>query len=116
MQNKEYQRQYRLDNKEKIAAQKKAHRLANKLRYINYDLKRLYNITWDDYYNMLMAQDSACAICGYVPDNRLYIDHNHDTKTVRSLLCSACNAAIGLLHENPVTIRNAAKYIEAHKK
>ena len=31
-----------------------------------------------------------CAVCGF-PDNRLVVDHDHDTGLVRGLLCRSCN-------------------------
>ena len=46
---------------------------------------------------MLDLQGGACALCRATPDYELYVDHNHDTGCVRSLLCAGCNNIIGAL-------------------
>lgn len=40
------------------------------------------------------------------------IDHCHETGRVRGVLCSRCNAALGLLDDEPCRLRAAADYIE----
>lgn len=45
---------------------------------------------------------------------RLTIDHNHETGQIRGVLCARCNTAIGLVFENPETLRAAADYIERY--
>jgi hypothetical protein len=39
------------------------------------------------------------------------VDHDHATGRVRGLLCAACNAALGLLQDNPRVILSAADYL-----
>jgi hypothetical protein len=76
--------------------------------------KRKYGITRAEYEDMLERQGGRCAICGVEP-RRFYVDHDHDTDTVRALLCSSCNVGIGLLQDDPELLRLAALYIEAHQ-
>lgn len=62
---------------------------------------------------------AACDICGgFAPHGRgdWHIDHDHQTGTLRGLLCGHCNAAIGMLQDNPEVIRKAADYVERHKQ
>jgi len=42
----------------------------------------------------------------------LTIDHDHATGQIRGLLCNNCNRAIGLLKDNPQTLRQAAAYLD----
>jgi hypothetical protein len=44
----------------------------------------------------LAEQGGKCALCRTKPDYQLYVDHNHETKKVRSLLCARCNTAVGV--------------------
>lgn len=46
---------------------------------------------------------------------KLVVDHDHATGKVRGLLCHNCNRALGLLHDNPVTINNALEYLKVQR-
>jgi len=78
------------------------------------NLKR-FGISLDDYNRMFLEQEGRCAICGrhQVELNRsLDVDHDHETKEVRGLLCSNCNTAIGLLKHDVLIVINTIKYLE----
>lgn len=51
-----------------------------------------------------------CEICN--TDKKLCYDHSHKTNKYRGTLCSECNLAIGLMHDNPDRLRKAAKYLD----
>jgi hypothetical protein len=57
--------------------------------------------------------DAVCEICG--SGKRLCLDHDHITGAFRGWLCATCNSAIGMLRDDPVLIRRAADYVEAHQ-
>jgi hypothetical protein len=59
---------------------------------------------------MLLSQHGVCAICQTAP--AAHVDHNHQSGTVRGLLCFRCNAALGQLGDDPVVVRRAARYLE----
>ena len=84
-------------------------------------LKADYNITPEQYNQMLNEQHSVCAICGKPetsinPRNNmprcLAVDHDHNTGKIRGLLCSRCNTALGLLNENKETVSKLVLYLE----
>ncbi len=93
-----------------------------KIRNLAHTQKRRYQvvgITPRDYERMLTAQNGVCAICGKKEtakrkgiEKLLAVDHDHITGTVRSLLCSKCNIALGLLGEDPERIRALLAYTE----
>ena len=61
-------------------------------------LKKKYRISVTDYNNMLAIQDGRCAICKRLPFKyKLAVDHNHETGTVRKLLCNVCNKYLHIL-------------------
>jgi Recombination endonuclease VII len=84
--------------------------------YRRHDLKRKYDITLSDYTFLSATQSDVCAVC-HRPCNtgrRLAVDHCHETKLVRGLLCFDCNASAGKLGEDPDRIERLAAYIRAH--
>jgi len=102
------------------------HRIAkrDKRSQQDYHLKKKFGMGSGEYEKLLESQGGVCAICGNKetrPDHnngkprRLAVDHNHKTGKVRSLLCSNCNIAIGLLGDSTDTIKSAMEYLEAHK-
>lgn len=112
-----YRTVYNEQNKERIAASKKAHRLANLDKYRNQDYMRHYGISLDTYNQMLRDQDGKCAICNKHESaltSRLHCDHDHATGRVRSLLCDNCNAALGKFNDSPALLRKAADYLDMH--
>lgn len=91
----------------------------------NEQLKRNFDITLEQYKAMAVAQNNRCAICGKLETStykntdkiiHLAVDHNHETKKVRALLCGNCNQAIGLMRNNPERLEKAAAYLRYHKK
>lgn len=55
-----------------------------------------------------------CQNAGCKSTYRLCIDHDHATGLVRSILCGACNTALGYAKEDAARLRGLADYIEAH--
>ena len=78
-------------------------------------LEYKYGMTHEDYASMLLAQDSKCAVCGieqkFCENQRLAVDHDHDTGLVRALLCKKCNQALGLLQDSSEFAKKAAEYL-----
>lgn len=70
-------------------------------------IKQKYGITVDQY-EQLMA--SPCSICGST-SSKIVLDHCHETGIVRGALCSNCNVALGLFHEDANVLRAAAAYL-----
>jgi len=84
-------------------------------------LKTKYNISIEEYEEMLVNQNNSCAICKTTkPKGRsstyFAVDHCHKTGKVRSLLCYNCNSSLGLLSENIETLKEMIKYIEFYKE
>lgn len=76
-----------------------------------YYQRRHYGITHEQFKGMLAAQEGLCAIC--LKEMKVpHIDHNHETKQVRDLLCSSCNLALGHLHEDVVVAERLIEYLK----
>ena len=74
----------------------------------NYEYK--YGISLDDVKRMEVEQDFSCATCG--KKEKLFVDHCHDTGSVRGLLCRHCNTTLGMAFDNVDTLKAMIKYLE----
>lgn len=104
----ETQREYRRNNPEKFR---------------HYNMKRYYGIGEDEFQAILDDQGGVCAICGKLnlversntgDVKHLAVDHDHADGVVRGLLCQNCNLGIGSFFDQPLLLRKAAEYLEAH--
>ncbi len=80
-------------------------------------LQRTYNITLDDFNDLLEAQGGTCAICDgrnadSAANRRMTVDHDHVTGKVRGLLCFTCNTSIGKLGDSYEALQKAADYLK----
>lgn len=81
----------------------------------NSRLKSTFGITLEQFDEMLRSQGYACAICGNGKaggQGTFHVDHDHETKKVRGLLCNHCNTALGLFKDNLVILRSAMMYLK----
>lgn len=96
----EYMKNWRTNNPDKQKAIKKTATL------------KQYNLTLQEYDNLLSRQDGKCAICGSLPNKKdLAVDHDHITGKVRGLLCTNCNLILGLANDNPEILENLINYL-----
>ncbi len=77
-------------------------------------------ITTEIYAQMLEQQGGVCAICRQVETKRrkdtgalfnLAIDHDHRSGAVRALLCTRCNALIGMAKDRIRVLNSAITYL-----
>ena len=115
---REIKKEYRKNNGEKVRSQQRAWAKANPDRKREHLIKCLYGISIEQYMYVLEKQNGVCAICKQ-PElsirrgsyKSLDVDHNHETGEIRGLLCSACNAALGLLKEDAQRIESLLAYL-----
>jgi hypothetical protein len=81
----------------------------------NKQYKKRYGITIDDYNELLKNQNNCCAICKtHISklSKNLAVDHCHETKIIRGLLCFNCNSGIGRFKDKIEFLSEAIKYLE----
>lgn len=114
---RQYDKEYAAKNKEKRYRVSTEWRKNNPQKWLAIRLKHRYGITPDQMLATMKKQNHSCAICGTANFNNrgrcLDVDHCHATGRVRGMLCSNCNAAIGLMKDNPSVLRAAATYLES---
>lgn len=119
---KSYMREYRKPEERRIRERASGARWSKRNPDIekNGHLKRNFNITLDDYNNMLALQNGTCAICKQEESKifkktgkrvDLAVDHCHKTGKVRGLLCWKCNASLGKFQDSIEILQNAIKYL-----
>lgn len=101
----------------------------NRAKYTARNLLYKHGMTVEQYDALLAAQGGGCALCGTTEPKgrggeRFHVDHDHACcpgqrscgKCVRALLCAHCNVGLGSFGDDPERLREAARYIEAHRK
>jgi len=73
-------------------------------------IKRYKDLSFEKYQEMMKKADGICCIC--MRDRMLVIDHCHKTQKVRGLICSRCNANLGVYKENKQTFENFNRYLK----
>lgn len=81
-------------------------------RYYTFGRFATYGLTLDQFHARFEAQGECCKICRDVM-TKVCVDHQHDTRRVRGLLCDLCNKGLGQFRDNPDVLRRAAAYVAA---
>lgn len=78
------------------------------------NIKRLYNLSREQYIKMLEDQNYVCKICKKVCNTgmRLSVDHCHVTGKVRGLLCRECNSCLGKAKDDVELLEKMIKYLK----
>ena len=103
---------YRARTQASINAWKKSNPAKVSAHQRTCELRRSYGLTTADYEAMVARQDGRCALCRRRPIKRLCVDHSHETRMLRSLLCHGCNRGLGHFGDNPDLLRAGADYLE----
>ena len=90
----------------------------NKEKLVDYDLRRRFGISLEEYETLLTQQNGVCAICGK-PETYTYrgkiknlsVDHEHRTGQIRGLLCYKCNLGIGQFEDSVELLDRAKAYL-----
>ena len=80
-------------------------------RYRKQALKEKYGLTSEQFEEMKKAQDGLCAICQKT-QRSFHVDHDHQTKKVRGLLCQICNVGLGYFHDDIKRLAMAITYLK----
>jgi hypothetical protein len=94
--------EWRERNKEKVLEKNKEYQLKHKL-------KNRYNLSEEEYQEAVVIADGKCAICR--KDEKLFIDHCHETEKFRGLLCTRCNTGLGMFWDDIDNLQRAAGYL-----
>lgn len=114
-------RLWQLNNSDKYRAIRKRYQSKtpfNETVRRNYRYQAQYGLDLTAYNAILEQQKGCCAICQRhqsVFKYRLSVDHCHQTKTVRGLLCNECNLGLGKFRDQAHLLHRAAAYVDSHQ-
>ena len=110
----ERKKQYYAQNREAIRERMRNRRKSQRWSH----MKSLYGVDDIGYGRLMELQNGRCKICNLPPRGKrpLFVDHDHATGEIRGLLCHHCNAAIGLMQEDPSRFLSAIEYLNSIKK
>ncbi len=79
--------------------------------------EKVYSINKEEYDKLVILQQGGCAICHKpcITHKSLSVDHDHETRIVRGLLCQKCNTAIAMINEDEDIIWNMMEYLKKYK-
>ena len=85
----------------------------------DWSLRRDFDITIEDYENILKNQNNKCALCEKSETIKrngkilsLAVDHDHRTGKIRGLLCFHCNTAIGKFKDDIGLLLKTISYLQ----
>lgn len=118
-------KRYRTLNKAALRIRQAKWTAQHKTYIHEYKLRVQYGLTGAEYDAMSMAQAGVCAIC-HQPESqidyrtkalkRLAVDHDHQSKQIRGLLCANCNKGLGNFQDSPSVLTAALSYLGRHGK
>lgn len=101
-------------NRCKDCKNKRRRELHDKENNRNELLKARFGIDLVKYNEMFVAQNGCCAICQKpqsAEKRNFAVDHDHNTRAIRGLLCENCNRALGQFQDSVEILENAKKYL-----
>ena len=78
--------------------------------------KKNYNLSWEQYQEMLTNQCHVCKICGQPETKKnhgLSVDHCHTANKIRGLLCGNCNSILGHANDSKEVLLKCIAYLES---
>lgn len=116
-------------NKVEICRKLREERSDNYEKNRDYDLRKKFKITTEQFNQMLADQGNCCLVCKTTVPGGAYgqwhVDHDHSCcgpemrkKTcgdcLRGILCSNCNLTLGTAKDSPTILRALADYLESY--
>lgn len=85
-----------------------------------YQLRRCYGLTLEEYDAKLEEQDGVCGCCGrefnfdrFMRDRQ--VDHNHETGEFRGIVCARCNYILGRVDKDVEILELCVAYLRKHR-
>lgn len=115
-----YANKYYAKNKNKVLKREAKRRKLYPDTVKSNKLNQTYGITLKERNEIARKQNYKCKICGKTEESGHYgilqVDHCHETKIVRGLLCHACNRGLGAFNDDIRSLKKAIVYLQKARK
>ena len=87
-----------------------------KLSIRNHNLKQSYGMSVPEWDAMFEGQGRKCDMCGATKPRggQWVIDHDHDTKKIRAIICTLCNTMLGAAWDTEAYLECGKRYKRRH--
>jgi len=112
----EHARQYNAEHREEKAEYNRKYAAAHPETKRRRHIRNTYGINIEAWEELLANQGGRCACCGSDdPGGKTgwHTDHDHETGTVRGILCGCCNKGLGHFHDDPKRLWAGIQYLTA---
>ena len=109
-----YMREWKAKRKTVRVKMSDAERYERKQRNrFRWRLRAEYKMSPEAFDDLIVNQTGRCAICiePLSEPKETHLDHCHDSKRVRGVLCGHCNRMLGGARDNPAILRAAVRYL-----
>lgn len=110
-----WRRRKRLENPEEARrADRERYRNKRRPQVLAKRRENAYGLDTTAIVKLLVAQGGQCAICKTdKPRGRgdWHVDHDHETKAIRGLLCHKCNVGLGHFNDSVQLLASATNYL-----
>lgn len=85
-----------------------------RLQYLRQRSKyRKYGLDPYQYEILILIHGGSCASCGIqMEEEKLFVDHDHETGEVRGMLCLKCNSALGYADDSKERLQSLIHYLD----
>jgi len=90
-------------------------KLLNNKKWSDNNILRWKYGSTEEYNEICERQNGKCLICDQVSDKKLHMDHCHETKKIRGLICNNCNIGLGFFRDNIDFLNSAIEYLKRYK-
>lgn len=115
---REIRRSWYKQNKSYVSEKMKKDYAENPEKYAFARRLQKYNLSKERYMEILKSQSNKCVLCerSFLNEVKPHIDHCHETRIVRGILCAQCNTGFGLFKEDEAIFERAIAYSRKYKK
>jgi Recombination endonuclease VII len=109
------EREYYWANRKQELARSAEYARKNKDKIAKRARLKKHRMTQEEHDALMLKQQNRCAVCRKEFIKTPHIDHSHETKKNRGLLCDDCNLGLGRFKDSIEILGNAIQYLKEYQ-